>query len=90
PAIEIVFDAVLEIRSSVVYATIIISLVFLPIFFLSGIPERIFSPLAIAYIASVLGSLVVSITMVPALCYLLLVRKSEKQQENKVVMHALS
>ncbi|WP_457606850.1 efflux RND transporter permease subunit, partial [Legionella pneumophila] len=49
-------DAVLEIRSSVVYATIIISLVFLPIFFLSGIAENIFSPLAIAYIASVLGS----------------------------------
>ncbi|MCE0722755.1 efflux RND transporter permease subunit [Legionella resiliens] len=90
PAIEIVFDAVLEIRSSVIYATIIISLVFLPIFFLSGIPERIFSPLAIAYIASVLGSLVVSITMVPALCYLLLVRKTEKQQDTKVVMHALS
>lgn len=90
PAIEIVFDAVLEIRSSVVYATIIISLVFLPIFFLSGIPERIFSPLAIAYISSVLGSLVVSITMVPALCYLLLVRKTEKQEDDKVVVHALS
>lgn len=90
PAIEIVFDAVLEIRSSVVYATIIISLVFLPIFFLSGIPERIFSPLAIAYIASVLGSLVVSITMVPALCYLLLARKTEKNQDVKVAVHALS
>ncbi|HHJ0464969.1 TPA: efflux RND transporter permease subunit [Legionella pneumophila] len=90
PAIEIVFDAVLEIRSSVVYATIIISLVFLPIFFLSGIAERIFSPLAIAYIASVLGSLVVSITMVPALCYILLVRKAEKKQDVKVVVHALS
>ncbi|MFO2969376.1 efflux RND transporter permease subunit [Legionella pneumophila serogroup 1] len=90
PAIEIVFDAVLEIRSSVVYATIIISLVFLPIFFLSGIPERIFSPLAIAYIASVVGSLVVSITMVPALCYLLLVRKTEKNQDAKVAVHALS
>ncbi|HGC5859507.1 TPA: efflux RND transporter permease subunit, partial [Legionella pneumophila] len=90
PAIEIVFDAVLEIRSSVVYATIIISLVFLPIFFLSGIPERIFSPLAIAYIASVLGSLVVSITMVPALCYILLARKTEKNQDAKVAVHALS
>ncbi|HGV3262091.1 TPA: efflux RND transporter permease subunit [Legionella pneumophila] len=90
PTIEIVFDAVLEIRSSVVYATIIISLVFLPIFFLSGIPERIFSPLAIAYIASVIGSLVVSITMVPALCYLLLVRKTEKNQDAKVEVHALS
>lgn len=57
---------------------------------MSGIPERIFSPLAIAYIASVIGSLVVSITMVPALCYLLLVRKTEKNQDAKVEVHALS
>lgn len=90
PAIEVVFDAVLEIRSSVVYATVIISLVFLPIFFLSGIAERIFSPLAIAYIASVLGSLVVSITMVPALCYLLLVRRAEKKGDAEVNLHALT
>ncbi|ANN96359.1 TPA: efflux RND transporter permease subunit [Legionella pneumophila] len=90
PTIQVVFDAVLEIRSSVVYATIIISLVFLPIFFLSGIAEHIFSPLAIAYIASVLGSLVVSITMVPALCYWLLVRGQEKQQDVEVSLHALS
>ncbi|KTC66397.1 Cation efflux system protein CzcA (plasmid) [Legionella adelaidensis] len=90
PTIEVVFDAILEIRSSVVYATIIISLVFLPIFFLSGIAERIFSPLAIAYIASVLGSLVVSITMVPALCYFLLVRSREKEQDKGVQLHALS
>ncbi|KTD71767.1 chemiosmotic efflux system protein A-like protein [Legionella steelei] len=90
PTIEVVFDAVLEIRSSVVYATMIISLVFLPIFFLSGIAERIFSPLAIAYIASVLGSLVVSITMVPALCYLMLVHRQEKQHDAEVSLHALS
>ncbi|STX55483.1 Cation efflux system protein CzcA [Legionella beliardensis] len=89
PAIEVVFDAVLEIRGSVVYATIIISLVFLPIFFLSGIAERIFSPLAIAYIASVLGSLVVSITMVPALCYLLLVKSKEKSEDQEISLHAL-
>jgi Cu/Ag efflux pump CusA len=89
PTIEIVFDAVLEIRSSVVYATVIVCLVFLPIFFLSGIAERIFSPLAIAYIASVLGSLVVSITMVPALCYLLLVRTKEKEEDNGIKLHAL-
>lgn len=89
PTIEIVFDSVLEIRSSVVYATVIISLVFLPIFFLSGIAERIFSPLAIAYIASVLGSLVVSITMVPALCYVLLVRPREKEQDAGVRLHAM-
>lgn len=89
PAIEIVFDAVLEIRSSVVYATLIISLVFLPIFFLSGMAEKIFSPLAIAYIASVIGSLVVSITMIPALCYLLLVRRVEKQNDLSVRLHAM-
>ena len=88
-AIEIVFDAVLEIRSSVVYATVIVCLVFLPVFFLSGIAERIFSPMAIAYIASVLGSLVVSITMVPALCYLLLVRTKEKKEDEGIVLHAL-
>ncbi|MDI9819579.1 MULTISPECIES: efflux RND transporter permease subunit [unclassified Legionella] len=90
PALEIVFDAVLEIRNSVIYATIIVSLVFLPIFFLSDIAERIFSPLAVAYIASVLGSLAVSITMVPALCYLLLVRKEEKQPERGIHLQALT
>lgn len=87
PAMGVVFDSVLEIRNSVVYATLIISLVFLPIFFLSGIAERIFSPLAIAYIASVIGSLVVSITMVPALCYILLVQKEEKTHDDTLPLH---
>lgn len=90
PAIEIVFDSVLEIRKSVIYATLIISLVFLPIFFLSGVAERIFSPLAIAYIASVIGSLVVSITIVPALCYLLLVNRNEKQSDTSINLHAMT
>lgn len=90
PAMEVVFDAVLEIRKSVVYATLIISLVFLPIFFLAGVAERIFSPLAIAYIASVIGSLVVSITLVPVLCYMLLVRSHEKQQNNQIILHEMS
>ncbi|MBA2655770.1 MAG: efflux RND transporter permease subunit [Tatlockia sp.] len=89
PAIRIVFDAVLEIRKSVSYATLIISMVFLPIFFLSGVAERIFSPLAIAYIASVIGSLVVSITLVPALCYMLLVSRKEKQEANPLDFCAL-
>ncbi|KTD38929.1 chemiosmotic efflux system protein A-like protein [Legionella nautarum] len=90
PAMEVVFDSILEIRNSVIYATLIISLVFLPIFFLSGIAERIFSPLAVAYIASVIGSLVVSITMVPALCYFLLVYRREKQNDRELVLHPMT
>ncbi|HUY03381.1 MAG TPA: efflux RND transporter permease subunit, partial [Rhodocyclaceae bacterium] len=74
PPIEVVFDAVQEILNSVVYATLIVIMIFLPIFFLQELAGRIFSPLGVAYIASVTASLVVAVTMVPALCYLLLVR----------------
>ncbi|OCH97115.1 transporter [Legionella jamestowniensis] len=89
PTLSVIFAAVIEIRNSVIYATIIVSLVFIPIFFLSGVSEKIFSPLAIAYIASVLGSLVVSITAVPALCYLLFVNHKEKQQDKNYPFNAL-
>jgi Cu/Ag efflux pump CusA len=89
PAIEVIFDATQEILNSVVYATMIIILVFLPIFFLTGIAQRIFSPLAIAYIASVLASLVVAVTMVPAFCYFLLVHGKEKESDVDVKLHTM-
>ncbi|MHB8624102.1 MAG: efflux RND transporter permease subunit [Sulfuricaulis sp.] len=85
PPIEVVFDAVQEILNSVVYATLIVVLIFLPIFFLQDLAGRIFSPLGVSYIASVTASLVVAVTMVPALCYLLLVRRKEKLLEQGVV-----
>ncbi|BBP03053.1 transporter [Sulfuriferula plumbiphila] len=88
PPIEVVFDAVQEILNSVVYATLIVIMIFLPIFFLQELAGRIFSPLGVAYIASVTASLVVAVTMVPALCYLLLVRSKEKTQDEGVVLHA--
>jgi Cu/Ag efflux pump CusA len=90
PTLEVVFDAIQEILNSVVYATLIIILVFLPIFFLSGIAQRIFSPLAIAYIASVLASLVVAVTMVPAFCYFLLVHDEEKKSDVDVQLHKMT
>ena len=84
--LTLVFDAVKEILNSVVYATLIIVLIFVPIFFLQDLAGRIFRPLGIAYIASVSASLVVAVTMVPALCYLLLVRREEKLAvENSVL-----
>ena len=87
PPIAVVFDAVQEVRNSVVYATLIVVMIFLPIFFLQDLAGRIFSPLGVAYIASVTASLVVAVTMIPALCYLLLVR--DKTQDQGVVLHAL-
>ena len=87
-SLQVVFDAVREITNSVVYATFIIILIFVPIFFLEDLAGRIFSPLGVAYIASVSASLVVAVTMVPALCYLLLVRGEEKKGDVGVVLQA--
>ena len=69
PAAVIVRDATLEIRSSIVFATVIIVLVFLPVFGLAGIEGRLLTPLAFAYIVALLASLAVAIFVTPALCF---------------------
>jgi CzcA family heavy metal efflux pump len=74
PAALIVRDATLEIRTSIVFATAIIVLVFLPIFALSGVEGRLLAPLAFAYIVALAASLIVAIVVTPALSFAFLPR----------------
>ena len=90
PVTRVVFQASTEIRNSIVYATFIVIIAFTPVFLLSGLEGRIFTPLGIAYIASILFSLFVAITITPVLCYLLLTRKQERRHEREMLERGLS
>jgi len=89
-AMVVVFDAVQEILNSVVYATVLVSMIFVPIFLLPGLAGRIFAPLGVSYIASVIASLLVAVTTIPALCYLMLVRRSERDETEHTALHPMS
>ena len=89
PKIEVIAAASAEVRSSILYATLLIILVFLPLLGLSGIEGRLFSPIAIATMVSMAASFVVSLTVIPVLSSFLLNPKADKNHGDSFIVKVL-
>ncbi len=89
PALAVVAAASQEVRSGIVYATVIIILVFVPLFALTGIEGRLFAPLGIAYIVSILASLLTAVTVTPVLSYYLLPGLKRLEQHDSGLVRRL-
>ncbi|MDR3456165.1 MAG: efflux RND transporter permease subunit [Verrucomicrobiae bacterium] len=80
PLFQVVLDATLEVRNSVVYATFVVAMVFVPVLTMSGLQGRFFMPLGVAFILANLASLIVALTVTPALCFALLSRSKPHEE----------
>lgn len=90
PDIQVVYEASKEIRSAIVFGTAVVILVFLPLFALSGVEGRLFTPLGVAYIISILASLFVSLTVTPVLSlYLLPKSKAAHAEKDGILLRSM-
>jgi CzcA family heavy metal efflux pump len=89
PRLEVIARASAEVRSSILYATVLIILVFLPLLALNGIEGRLFSPIAVATMMSMAASFLVSLTVIPVLCSLLLHPRAGQAHTDSFVVKAL-
>ena len=82
----VIVNAVQEVRGSIIYATILVVLVFIPVFFLPGVEGKLLSSLGLAYIVSLIASLIVSLTLTPALAALLLKNEDEEERTPRLIV----
>lgn len=83
PTLQVVYEASVEVRQAIMLATVVIVLVFVPLFFLGGVEGRFFRPLGAAYVISLAASLLVAMTVTPVLCHLLLVGRGTSSVARK-------
>ncbi len=89
PAIQVVYNASMEVRNAIIISTVLVIVVFAPLFALSGIEGRLFKPLGVAYIVSILASTLVSLTVIPVLSYYLLPNAKATHRGDGAVVRTL-